>query len=307
MLKYISLHPKTCYIFVSRFIWMRITFYTTNPSEPSIKRYTQHRKHLIRYNCHSYFFSSIVRDEIWTEEISLNCSNTETNQKWWQCHGWLPLSILSAWGHFENDQDQPRVWPPLATRVDDGLTAPHWVMWDVLPLLDNCLAKILYSLRWVRSTFHSSTLLSFRGCCHRLAIPGWDREEQHRAVCAEPWTRDCAAVGQCPTSSCQSRAEWTLDQKHPHLAQASHFTWSVSSWACLGRAEMSDLSAAERVWGELKCLICQQLSVSGASWNVWFVTSWACLGRAEMSGLSPAERVWDELKCLLLQQPQHTA
>ena len=37
---------------------MRITFYTSNPSEPSIKRYTQHRKHLIRYNCHSDFFFS---------------------------------------------------------------------------------------------------------------------------------------------------------------------------------------------------------------------------------------------------------
>ena len=266
---------------------MRITFYTSNPSEPNIKRYTQHRKHLIRYNCDSdLLFFSIVRDEIWTEEISLNCSNTETSQKWWHCHEWLPLSILSAWGHFENDQDQPRVWPPLATHIDDGLTAPHWVMWDVLPLLDNCLAKILYSLRWVRSTFHSSTLLSFRGCCHRLAIPGWDREEPHRAVCAEPWTKlpeSCRMNSWPETSTPCSGQPFHLICQQLSVSGASWNVWFVSSWACLGRAEMSDLSPAERVWDELKCLVCHQLSVSGTSWNVWFVTSWACLGRVEMS------------------------
>ena len=31
--------------------------------------------------------------------MSLNCLNTETSQKWYRCHGWLPPPLLSAWGH----------------------------------------------------------------------------------------------------------------------------------------------------------------------------------------------------------------
>ena len=44
----------------------------------------------------------------------------------------------------------------VATCRDQGLTSaplasdnvPLWLLWDVLPLLDNCLKKILYSLWW---------------------------------------------------------------------------------------------------------------------------------------------------------------
>jgi len=86
--------------------------------------------------------------------ISLSYLNTETNQQWCRHHGLLPSPLLSGWGHFEKTK--------FSTICGDTrrYIRISWIgrgasVWHVLPVMDDRLTKILYSLWWMRSLLKS--------------------------------------------------------------------------------------------------------------------------------------------------------
>ena len=54
------------------------------------------------------------------------------------------------------------------------------------------------------SADHQTDFVTLEGAVSGLQ---YQDEEPHCTICAEPWTRDCAAAGQCLSSRCQGRAE----------------------------------------------------------------------------------------------------
>ena len=62
-----------------------------------------------------------------------------------------------------------------------------------------------------------------RGCCRWLAVPGWGTTLHH--------------LGQCLSSRCQGRGEWTVRQKPQQLALASRLPRTVTNLTHLGWVE----------------------------------------------------------------------
>ena len=131
------------------------------------------------------------------------------------------------------------------------------------------------------SADHQTDLVTLEGAVAGLQ---YRDEEPHCTICAEPWTRDCAAAGQCLSSRCQGRAEWTVRQKPQHLALASRFPRTVTNLTHLGWVETMTTATtastadcvklysgmAEHLTGvtEVPCLIreVQMWSCDGCMW-----------------------------------------
>ena len=119
------------------------------------------------------------------------------------------IVAFAAWGHFEKTK--------FSTICGDTrrYVRTSWIgrgasVWHVLPVMDDCLTTILYSLWWMRfvaevgvSLGDRSGEMAARARCRCLWLG------VHSAQTLATWLRmrGCAAAGQCLSSCCQRSAK----------------------------------------------------------------------------------------------------